>query len=474
MHRALPELGVGVVFAPGLEELLEAGRGLLDFVEVEPETVWLRSSTPERPYQLDPRAFGLLRNLDLPRAVHGVGFPIGGSSPLDGVHLELFCGTIAALQAPWASEHLSINRVWHNGREEFAGFLLPPLQTAAGAATAVHNILRLTQELPVPFAFETGANYLRPRFDEIPDGEYYRTVATAAGCGIVLDLHNVWTNERNGRQRVLDLVAQLPLELVWEVHLAGGRSLNGYWLDAHSGLVSQELKDLANTVIPQLPNLKALTFEIVAEYVSAENIPIQALLSDLAWMKSLWSTRGTMVPLPHASSWLRPRLPTLEESIPPVRRWEETLGSLLHGDRESCRQDSLLEDPAGALYRQLIRNVRSGTIVDSLRLSTRLLRLTLGEETFESTLRAYLDETWPTLFPSDEAEQFARSLGPRSLDVPHLREVLDFELARNRRLIENAPQRVSFTCEPVSLLRSLRAGRLPAALSAGRYELIVE
>lgn len=116
--------------------------------------------------------------------------------------------------------------------------------------------------MPMPFAVETGVNYLHPRAEELPDGAFVAGVAMAADCGILLDLHNVWTNERNGRQAVDDFVAQIPLERVWEVHLAGGSELEGYWLGSHSGGIPDELHALAARVIPQLPNLRALIFEI--------------------------------------------------------------------------------------------------------------------------------------------------------------------------------------------------------------------
>jgi uncharacterized protein len=51
------------------------------------------------------------------------------------------------------------------------------------------------------------------------------------GCD---SLHNLWCNQLNGRQQVLDVLAELPLDRVWEVHLAGGKEMDGLWLDAHS------------------------------------------------------------------------------------------------------------------------------------------------------------------------------------------------------------------------------------------------
>ena len=80
-------------------------------------------------------------------------------------------------------------------------------------------------------------NYLKPRGDEIPDGEFVAQPVESADCGILLDLHNIYCNQLNGRQSMEKYLSQIPLEDVWEVHLAGGSELNGFWLDAHSGAI---------------------------------------------------------------------------------------------------------------------------------------------------------------------------------------------------------------------------------------------
>ena len=101
----------------------------------------------------------------------------------------------------------------------------------------------------VPVAFETGVNYLRPQPDEIPDGLFVRRVAEAADCGILLDLHNLLTNERNGRVPLRAVFDDIPHERVWEIHLAGGREYHGYWLDSHSGHIDDDLFTAAGAVV---------------------------------------------------------------------------------------------------------------------------------------------------------------------------------------------------------------------------------
>src|SRR3546814_12998281 len=84
-------------------------------------------------------------------------------------------------------------------------------------------------------------------------------------------MHNLWWNQRIGRQPVDDVLAALPLERVWEIHLAGGDAVDGYWLDAHSGRVPDPLMELCRTWFPRLPNLKAVIFEILPDYLASKD-----------------------------------------------------------------------------------------------------------------------------------------------------------------------------------------------------------
>src|SRR5262249_23000774 len=223
------------------------------------------------------------------KLVHSIGFPIGGSVSYGGDYITPLANTVSTLGARWESEHLSFNVIQTGDAIEQIGFLLPPRQTLAGARTAVSNIRRLALELSAPFAFETGVNYLQPRADEITDGEFFSVIAEEADCGILLDLHNIWANERNGRQPVADVIHALPLERVWEVHMAGGMMLGNYYLDSHSDLISEKLFDMAASVIPRLPNLGALIFEILPGYVP--KVGLDQIRRQLTLLNALWRLR---------------------------------------------------------------------------------------------------------------------------------------------------------------------------------------
>jgi len=233
----LPELGVGITYSSAVEPLLDRDSDLVDLIEIEPQTTWLETRSGAEPYRVIDQVVEHIAKLPFRKIVHSIGAPVGGTVPADRAQLKLLRQTIHQLDTPWLSEHLSFNAT-----PDFrTGFFLPPRQTREGVETSVAAIRHLGQMLQVPIAVETGVNYLRPRQDEISDGAFVSAVVENADCGLLLDLHNIYANAINGRQSVDDFVAEIPLERVWEVHLAGGFEMDGYWLDAHSGALPDPL-----------------------------------------------------------------------------------------------------------------------------------------------------------------------------------------------------------------------------------------
>lgn len=259
------DLGVGLIAAGGVDLLWPGIDDLVDVIEVEPQTLWDHRQADGR--HIGHAVLQWLHACDRPLLSHGVGFPVGGTVPpdADGVHAS--AQSARDLDAQHWSEHLSFNRAGPPPTR-YAGYLLPPIPTDESADAAVSHIARFQDRFDRPFLVETPTSYLRPVPGDLTDGQFVADIATRADCGILLDLHNIWANERNGRQPVAEFLAQIPLERVWEVHLAGGHQMDSYYLDAHVGPVPDALLDLAAQVIPTLPRLRAILFEAVPESVA--------------------------------------------------------------------------------------------------------------------------------------------------------------------------------------------------------------
>lgn len=468
----LPDLGVGITYSPAIEPLLEQYPSLVDVVEVEPQTTWIECrETPER-YRVADDVLEHIARLPGRKLVHSVGVPVGGTVRPEAAQVTLLQRTIARLDAPWASEHLSFNST-----PEFrTGFFLPARQTWAGVEVATASIRELQMALPIPLAIETGVNYLQRRVDELPDGVFVAAVLQAAECGLLLDLHNVFTNACNGRQSVEEFLGQIPLDHVWEIHLAGGFEMEGYWLDAHSGAIPDPLFQIAKQVVPLLPNLKAIIFEIFPSFVQV--VGFDAIRIEIEKLQELWHLRGKSGsrPTPIRPTEHRNAADRDDEwsDAPSPEAWEHILGRLVIGqqadDTDVARE--LARDPGVGVVSRLINEFRASMVVSILRLTSRLLMLTLGADVFHTILEDFWSKTPPQHYASSEAESFATYLENLDLQVPYLAKVLEFERAVLTTLIDDQSRVVTFASNPLPLLRALAEGHLPdEAGQSGDFEI---
>lgn len=466
-----PPLGAGVVWVPGLEPLLEPGAGLVDVVEIEPQTLWYYLPHGRPRYRMQEAAVEYLTSLGRPILVHGVGGAVGGTCSPPADFVATLAATIERLGAPWASEHLSYTHARFGKTKEFAGFMLPPLQTTAGVAAAASTIRRVASQLAVPFAVETPVNYLKPRSGELSDGEFVAEVVRRAECGILLDLHNVWANEKNGRQPVSEFVDAIPLEHVWELHLGGGVERNGYWLDAHSGPVPDDVLNLAESIIPRLPHLGAVVFEILPPFIA--DVGLARVADQIALLRQLWRrTRGPreQVGGVHSTAAGPPRSSIDKRDHIAPSDWERCLAALAIGRPASgALADELREDRGVSLIRELSANVRAGNIVEMMGMTAKLLIAYAGTAHLGGVIADYSRETPPCLFASEEAYSFANYLCERSCHVPYLREIVAFDIAKIDAVVSGETRTVVFSREPHRVLEAVSAGTMPGNPAQGTF-----
>lgn len=453
---AVPRLGPGAVYCEALHPLFEAHGDLIRVAEIEPSSFWIKE--PGASGAIRSNALALERIAALPQAklVHGVGYPIGGTHCDGDAHVGEQRRWAERLAAPWTSEHLSFNE----SKAGAAGFLLPPRQSAAGVALAAGNIRNRAASLGArPFAFETGVNYLAPQPGDLADGDFFAAVAEAADCLILLDLHNLWANERNGRQRVADAVAALPAERVCELHLAGGMEKDGYWLDSHSGLVAPDLMAIAAEVVAAMPNLGAIIFEVSPQFLGA--VPEAAFLRQIEQLHLLWEKAG--------------------RSAAPRRRPPPSRQAGAEGDETSLYEQALVRALTGpprdeeenglALYRTLIASFRNGALADLLPHTLRLLALDLGEPGLDSLLAAYREASAPPLFPADEALAFASWFAANGPAIAYAEDVLGLEAGIIRLISEGGAGELCLRHDPTLILAALEEGRAPTDLAEGEFRI---
>jgi len=108
-------------------------------------------------------------------------------------------------------------------------------------------------------------------FSPIPEPDmsepaFFNRLHRETGCGMLLDLHNLYANTKNLGISAHDYLAELNPEIVVEIHLAGGDPLKGFHTDSHSQPTPETVWDWAHEWAPRFPNLAAITFEYHESY----------------------------------------------------------------------------------------------------------------------------------------------------------------------------------------------------------------
>jgi uncharacterized protein len=464
----LSSRGVGITYLPELDPFLNSNPNIVDLLEIEPQSHWYYIKSDDS-YIIDKRAAKTIKSYQYPKILHSVSSPVGSTIGPDPIQIPHLLKMISYLGAHWISEHLSFSRIKHGSTDFRSGFLLPPLQTRSGIDSVIKSINTMVAKIPIPFCIENGVNYLKSREDELTDGQFISEVIKATHCGLILDLHNAYTNELNGRQSVNDFLNTIPLEDIWELHLAGGSEDDGYWLDSHGGGIPKPLIDIAYSLIPQLPNLQAIIFEIEPSYLPV--IGFETVYSELKTLRKIWESRRQSS---NTNIYEKKRKSILEDgtnygknkltsNLTPTE-WEFTLGSLAVGrDIESTLGIELKSDHGIQVIRKIIASFRSAMIVTVLRLTSRLLMLTLGIEQFKQLLTEYWKKSTPELFANSESEGFAEYLENKRLDIKYLYDLLKLEMSILHVRVHCNKQKVRFQYDPRPVISALVERRLPSS-----------
>ncbi len=448
---AAPKLGTGLIFSPALLPWLMRRPGALDGLEIEPQTLWLADDPLAGPFTPFAPGIDLFAALPGHKLVHSVSLPLGGTRAPDPAQAALVRATADRLSSPWVSEHLSVGGTPHRA----AGFFLPPLQTEATAQTAAANIRAFAAMVGRPVAVETGVAYLRRQPWEMEDGAWIARVVALADCGLLLDLHNLWCNARNGRIDLDRTLAQLPLDRVWEVHLAGGDEQAGVWLDSHSGPMPPDLRARAREVLGSLPNLGALTFEVYESYVEeAGDATLDAIADDL---RDLWAGAGRA---PSDAPPCAAQGPTVPAPDPAT--WEAALTEAVWRNAPA-----LFPDDGVGLYTWLSRSFRGSMIARALPRAIRYLLLRDGEGV-QRRFDAFMGTVPPQLYAPLEARAFAAWLTDPD---PLLVALLAYDTALLRLATQDAPVTVTFPGDPAPVFEALAALRLPACPDGPPWEI---
>ena len=288
-------LGIGLPYLASLPPEVYRS-GTLDFVEITPEELCRARRGPPTSIELVDEQFDRCRETcgSLPIVLHGVELSIGSAAGWNESYLDLVDRFQAAWPFVWHSEHLSFQTVaGEDGGTLDTGIPLPVPPTEESADLVAERSARILARYGVPFLLENPAHYLAtlPSDSTITD-EFglMRAITGRSGCFQLLDLHNIYCNSMNHGFDAFAAVDRMPLDRVIEIHVAGGSSHDGFWLDAHDGRTPERVWELLEYTLPRTPNVAGVVFELLEDHVP--RVGPGVILQELATAGTIWAECG--------------------------------------------------------------------------------------------------------------------------------------------------------------------------------------
>jgi len=180
-----------------------------------------------------------------PLSIHGVGLSIGAEAPLDVQHLNSLQRLLDKYQPQSFSEHLA----WSTHGPTFLNDLLPLPYNTATLRRVCDHIDQVQTHLQRRLLLENPATYVEFTASTWDEGDFISEVLRRTGCGLLLDVNNVFVSCVNHHRDAQEAIRALPLHAVGEIHLAGFAEqldANGdpLLIDSHGAPVAQAVWNL--------------------------------------------------------------------------------------------------------------------------------------------------------------------------------------------------------------------------------------
>lgn len=187
---------------------------------------------------------------DYPVSLHGVCMSIGGAQPLDNAQLARFKALVDRYEPALVSEHLA----WSTHATTYYNDLLPLPYTEVTLASVARHIDEVQETIGRPILLENPSTYLVFPESTMSETAFLREIVRRTGCGLLLDVNNVFVSATNHGYDALGYLGDFPLEKVGEIHLAGHAEQaddegDRLLIDSHDGPVSDAVWKLYRIVI---------------------------------------------------------------------------------------------------------------------------------------------------------------------------------------------------------------------------------
>ncbi len=422
-----------------------------DFLDGRPRVDWLEVHT-ENYLACAGRDWQVLRAVrqDYPLSLHGVGLGLGSARGFSESHLERVRLLTELIEPALLSEHLCWGAV--AGRQ--LNDLLPLVLDKAALDLLCARVGRVQDVLRRPILLENVSTSLRFHADAMSEAQFLAELARRSGCGLLLDVNNLYVNQCNHGEDALAALLDIPVGIVGELHLGGHLVTPRAVIDHHGATVAEPVWALYQAALQRFGQVPTLI-----EWDT--DVPALAVLLAEA------DRARVMQQQHHAAAPWRGSINTVMAS-PPDQQLARTQQTFANALLDAGQADAAATLCRGALVEErlgLYRGNLSATWRRVLGQAYPVLLALVGEAFFAGLAREY-----GRRYPSQDADlnRFGDGFGdfltsfPPAAQLPYLPDMARLEWALH--LAHYAPDAAGLAAQALASLA-------PEQLEACRFSL---
>ncbi|MBC7863237.1 MAG: DUF692 domain-containing protein [Bacteroidia bacterium] len=177
-----------------------------------------------------------------PLVMHGVSLSVGSTDPINFNYLAKLKKLAASIKPLWVSDHLC----WTGVNNLNSHDLLPVPLNEESLKHICERINIIQDYMERPLVFENPSTYLSFVNSTIPEYEFLSLMSKETGCGLLLDVNNVYVSAFNNDFDAVKYIQHLPHKNIVQMHIAGHQHCGDYIIDTHDQKVVAEVWKLFN------------------------------------------------------------------------------------------------------------------------------------------------------------------------------------------------------------------------------------
>jgi uncharacterized protein (UPF0276 family) len=223
-----------------------AGRPPVDWVEAVTENFMAPGG---RPIAVLEKVRG-----EVPVVLHGVSLAIGSVDPLSGRYLADLEAIVSRIEPALVSDHLC----WGTHRGQYVHDLLPLPYTEESLAHVASRVQQVQERIGRQLLLENPSSYVAFKDSTMTEWEFLSQLTRRSGCGVLLDVNNVYVSARNFGFDPLRYLDGIPADRVGYFHLAGHSDKGKYLLDSHDHAVPAQVWELYREALRRFGRVPSL------------------------------------------------------------------------------------------------------------------------------------------------------------------------------------------------------------------------